>query len=285
MSYRKRLDRSFKNAPLLPLNAKTKYVFFSDCHRGIGGNNDNFIKNVTEYQAALQYYDQYGFTYVEVGDGDELWENYNLSQIMEVHSDIFSKLRKLHMDKRLYMLYGNHDMEKKNIPPIFPDSCFYESLILESTNSHFNFYVTHGHQADFMNSVLWKFTRFLVRHLWTELENFGILEPTSASKNQKKKKKLEQKLLKYAMEKECHLLTGHSHHSLLGSSILPYHNCGSCVFPNYITCIELCGYHISLIKWYRSTQKSANFGNLYYECPPSFPIYIKREILDSKTLF
>ena len=285
MSYRKRLDRSFKNAPCLPLNANTKYVFFSDCHRGIGGNNDNFIKNVTEYQAALQYYDQYGFTYIEVGDGDELWENYNLSQIMEVHGDIFSKLRKLHMNKRLYMLYGNHDMEKKKMPSIFPNSCFYEGLILKSTNPPLNFYVTHGHQADFMNSVLWKFTRFLVRHLWAKLENFGVLEPTSASKNPRKKKKLEQKLLQYAKEKEGHLLTGHSHHALLGSSYSPYHNCGSCVFPNHITCIELCGYHISLVKWYRSTQKSTHFGKLYCECPPSFPIYIKREVLDSKILF
>ena len=33
MSYRKRLDNAFDNAPVLPLYFNTKYVFFSDCHR------------------------------------------------------------------------------------------------------------------------------------------------------------------------------------------------------------------------------------------------------------
>ena len=56
MSYTKRLDRAFENAPILPITSNTKYVFFSDCHRGSGNNNDNFLKNVNNYFAALQYY-------------------------------------------------------------------------------------------------------------------------------------------------------------------------------------------------------------------------------------
>ena len=44
MSYQKRLDQAFENVPVLPLDDKHKYVVFSDCHRGSGNNNDNFIK-------------------------------------------------------------------------------------------------------------------------------------------------------------------------------------------------------------------------------------------------
>ena len=58
MSYKKLLDRAFENAPILPITPNTKYVFFSDCHRGIGNNNDNFLKNEDSYLAALQYYYQ-----------------------------------------------------------------------------------------------------------------------------------------------------------------------------------------------------------------------------------
>ena len=35
MSYKKRLDRAFENAPLLPVTTNSKYVFFSDFHRGV----------------------------------------------------------------------------------------------------------------------------------------------------------------------------------------------------------------------------------------------------------
>ncbi|MDE7297305.1 MAG: serine/threonine protein phosphatase, partial [Lachnospiraceae bacterium] len=92
MSYITRLDRAFDNAPILPIGPDTRYVFFSDCHRGIGNNNDNFLKNINCYSAALQYYLQYGFCYIEAGDGDELWENRRLSQITEIHDDVFLSL-------------------------------------------------------------------------------------------------------------------------------------------------------------------------------------------------
>ncbi len=44
MSYQKRLDKAFINAPVLPITPHTHYVFFSDCHRGVRNNNDDFLK-------------------------------------------------------------------------------------------------------------------------------------------------------------------------------------------------------------------------------------------------
>ena len=43
MGYKKRLERAFDGAPVLSLCAGKKYVLFSDCHRGDGTNNDNFL--------------------------------------------------------------------------------------------------------------------------------------------------------------------------------------------------------------------------------------------------
>ena len=117
MSYYKRLDKAFEHASILPITPDSQYVFFSDCHRGTGSNNDNFLKNSDCYFAALQYYYQYGFCYIEAGDGDELWENCTLSQIMEIHNDIFYQLEQFNKERRLYMLYGNHDMVKKEQIP------------------------------------------------------------------------------------------------------------------------------------------------------------------------
>jgi len=282
MSYKKRLDHAFKKAPYLPLNSNTNYVFFSDCHRGIGNTNDNFLPNSNSYLAALQYYYQYGFCYIEVGDGDELLENHRFIQIIEIHEDIFAQLFKFHKDGRFYMLYGNHDMQKKKSGPLFNDFPCYEGIILKS--DFFDLCVTHGHQADILNSVFWRLSAFLVRYLWTPLERFGVSDPTSAAKNNIKKDKLEKKYITYAKEKDCFLLTGHTHKPTLGNHISPYFNCGSCVHPKCITCIELCGYQIRLVKWHASAGKSEHFGSIYQKCPPIYPLYIKREVLASESL-
>ena len=83
----------------------------SDCHRGIGDKYDNFIKNKNIY---LHYYYNMDFTYIELGDGDELWEVLNYKDIIIKHLDAFMMLNKFYDNDRLIMLYGNHDFFKKN---------------------------------------------------------------------------------------------------------------------------------------------------------------------------
>lgn len=287
MSYQNRLDHAFLQAPILPLTPKTKYVIFSDCHRGIGNHNDNFLKNGNCYFAALQYYYQRDFTYIEAGDGDELWENHTLDQIKEIHGDVFMQLVQFQKKGRLFMLYGNHDMIKKNLTFPLADFPYYEGIILHPEGTfpaNKDLYITHGHQADFPNSILWKLTRFLVRYLWAPLEYFGVLDPTNAAKNNTKKEKLEKRYLAYAREKGCYLMTGHTHRPMLGNATSPYFNSGSCVHPKCITCIELCGYQVNLVKWCSSAEKSDHFGEIYDMCPPTSPVYIKREVLGSEKL-
>ena len=153
MGYRKRLDRAFDRAPVLPLCPGNKYVLFSDCHRGNGTNNDNFLKNQHLYMAALQYYAKNQYTYIELGDGDELWENRKMEQIEEVHGEVFEFLSQFYRRRRLYMIYGNHDIVKKNPSfsqkrcasfycaakqcsmPLFPGITFYSGLILENPDT------------------------------------------------------------------------------------------------------------------------------------------------------
>ena len=114
MSVSSRLGHAFRDAPTLPLTYRSRYVLMSDCHRGIGTSSDNFLKNQNLYFAALQHYYKAGYTYIELGDGDELWENRSMKQIIEAHSNVFLLLSRFHEQNRLYMLYGNHDMVKKN---------------------------------------------------------------------------------------------------------------------------------------------------------------------------
>lgn len=285
MSYNSRLQKAFEGAPRLPLTPDTKYVIFSDCHRGVGNSNDNFLKNKPLYMAALQHYWRKGFTYIELGDGDELWENHALCKIIEAHSDVFELLAHFHQCRRLYLMYGNHDIVKKGYSytckycsayprfcctnphlenqPLLPDICFHEGIILESpisTKVTKNIYLTHGHQAECLNSTLWPFARFLVRYMWKPLEGFGIQNPTSAAQNNTKKEKTEKRLHHFAEQKDVFLITGHTHRPFLSEADPYYGNSGSCVHPYSITCLEIEKMQIRLIKW---SLNSKNDRSLY----------------------
>ena len=52
-------------------------------------------------------------------------------------------------EHRLFMLFGNHDIAKKDFHP-FSDCCFHEGLRLKDCVTGQELYLTHGHQADFL---------------------------------------------------------------------------------------------------------------------------------------
>lgn len=272
MSYYSRLSKSFEGALRLPLNNCTRYVIISDCHRGTGTTNDNFLKNQNLYYAALRHYYRQGYTYIELGDGDELWENRSMQQIIDAHDNVFELLSLFHKKNRLYMLYGNHDILKKNRrynekhcytfhchscdsaywekQPLLPGMVFHGGIILENdAPGSRDVYLTHGHQADLLNSTLWRINCFLVRYLWKPLEHYGVLDPTSAAKNYTRKRKTEERLEHWAKQEDHILITGHTHRPALSEEDTYYYNSGSCVHPYSITCLEIEKKQIRLAKW------------------------------------
>lgn len=255
----RRLDKSFQNAPVLALTPFSRIVLMSDCHRGTGNANDNFLKNQHLYFAALQHYYTKGFTYIELGDGDELWENRSLAAIQEIHSNVFWLLSLFEKEHRLYQLYGNHDYVLKYAMD-FPMQPHYAGVILKICGFDkpplrcLELYLTHGHQADMLNSTLWRLSRFLVRYLWKPLEQFGVLDPTSAAKNYRHRSRSEKRLSRWAVKNNCYLITGHTHRPTLGNRQTRYFNTGSCVHPRRITCLEIENGTISLVKWSMETR-------------------------------
>lgn len=274
-SYEKRLDKSFRNAPVLALETRSKIVLISDCHRGTGNSNDNFLKNQNLYLTALRHYYSNGFLYIELGDGDELWENRSLSAIREIHSDVFYLLSLFRQQNRLYQIYGNHDHTMKNSRE-FPH---YSGIVLKlcgqipAGTGNFNtfphcmeLYLTHGHQADLLNSTFWKLSRFLVRYLWKPLEQIGVLDPTSAAKNYHRRQRNEKRLSEWAVRNNCYLITGHTHRPMLGDDKTRCFNTGSCVHPRSITCIEIEKLAATLVKW-------------HVEVRPDSSLYVTRTVL------
>lgn len=268
-----RLNRAFLNAPMLPLTNRSRYVLMSDCHRGVGNSSDNFLKNQHLYFAALEHYYRQGFTYIELGDGDELWENRNIKNIMDIHSNVFWLFREFDQENRLYLIYGNHDIvkRKKRLKPLLSPLCFHEGIILTTgalpdNGPRVSLYLTHGHQASLLNSTLWPLSRFLVRYVWNPLENLGVLDPTSAAKNYRVKNKCETRLNHWAEENRRILITGHTHRPILPTEPARYYNTGSCVHPRCITCIEIERFSMTLVKWCMNARADST-------------LYVAREII------
>ena len=257
--YDRQIDRAVQDARLLSLADHPRLVLFSDCHRGIGTGNVSFLNNKPLCEAALNYYDAQKFTCIELGDGDELWENRRIADIAEIHGDIFAKLADFAADGRLFLLWGNHDRVKSSprfrpasgttysfLPPAA------ESLILEDPVGGRRLYLLHGHQVDPLNNQLWLAARWRVRYLWKPLELAGIKDPTSAAKNYKRRNAVGARLEHWARSRRTYLTAGHTHRPTLTLSEgegWGYFNTGSCVHPNTITCIELVYGQLRLIKW------------------------------------
>ncbi len=253
--YGKRIDKAFENAVIIDADSYPGIVFFSDCHRGRGTWNDSFLYNKIIYQAALDYYWQKGFAYVELGDGDELWENRDFMQIYEVHKDIFETLRRFLAEDRLYMIFGNHDKAKAKVNKYIQ---YWQSAIINSGSGEEKIYLLHGHQADIFNDRFWYIARWMVRYLWKPLELAGFKDPTSAARNYGKRSTVENRLIKWASKKNRNIMSGHTHRpTIINTDRIKYINTGSCVHPNGVTCIELFESRLRLIRWTKCVDKNS----------------------------
>jgi UDP-2,3-diacylglucosamine pyrophosphatase LpxH len=262
-----------RNIVELPLADETKIVIISDLHRGLGDWADDLQHNAQIYLYALNYYLGGDFTYIELGDGDELYENKSFSDIVRAHGDIFDLLNAFYKRRRFYYLVGNHNSQISNrrwlrrsliearshIADLFnglEDEEIEESLKLGS-----KIFLFHGHQGDPINDSFAWLGRTLVRYLWRPLQNnAGFKDPTSPAQNFRKRNRIEDKIFKWAQKNKLMVIAGHTHcpmfcslskqHRLAGRQAKPkYFNCGSGVHPSCVTCLEIEDMEITLVKW------------------------------------
>lgn len=248
-----------------------KFILFSDIHRGDNSWADDFAHNQNLFFHALKYYNDNEFTYIEIGDGDELWENKLFEDIRKAHCPIFWRLRQFYEDGRLYLIWGNHNREwkrqrnviqhlyefyyerKRTTESLFKGIKVYEGIILKRKETDSKLFLVHGHQGDPLNDQYWWVGRFIVRNIWKFLQNFtGWKDPTSPAKNFKKRAKVEDEIVRWIEINNQIVIAGHTHRPRFpdNNEDPPYFNTGSCVHPRSITGIEIANGEIALIKWF-----------------------------------
>jgi predicted phosphodiesterase len=271
-----RLSGVFEAARELSFDDDSRIVFLSDCHRGNNSRADAFAPNEALFLTVLGRYYREGFTYIEVGDGDEVWKNPNYDDIVSSHPRTFDLLHKFHRARRLRLIFGNHDLDRAPYQAIEKDGLpAEEALILRHSKTNQRLFVVHGHQADFKSDALSTVGRFAVRHVWRRLQMVGLetglqriklfhhnghkplVDQRQTGSRQPWIPRLsrtltltEERIMSWMHANQQLVICGHTHRpSAPKNGSLPYFNTGSCTDPGAITGLELQNGMLSLVRW------------------------------------
>jgi predicted phosphodiesterase len=217
----------------LTLMPGMKLVCLSDMHRGDGSGADDFAQNSLIYRCALEHYLENGFTYVELGDAEELWENDNFDQIYITHTSVYELVAKFHdpdPGKTRYLkVWGNHDLYWKDNEAVyrtlFPGIETHEGIILETGSNKGDGEATggailliHGHQADpKCSGEVAAVSKFLVHHFWPDLQRCGVKDPTRAALNPGLCNEVDKRLHEWASRNDqgiAAIIAGHTHRAV-----------------------------------------------------------------------
>lgn len=281
----KRLNEAYNKARIEEFDDNSKYIFFSDCHRGENTPYDEFSKNQNIFLFALEHYYNNGYTYVEVGDGDELWEHSNFKHIRLAHDEVYTQLKKFFDEDRLIMLYGNHNIQlkypdfvEKNYYKfyddyneeeieLFPGITIYEGVVFRHRDTGQEILTVHGHQGDVLNDSFWYFNMLSVRYFWKFFHSIGFINPASPVRNAEKIHKIERIYSHWIKRHKTMIICGHTHRPHFPKAKeLPYFNDGSCVRASGIQGIEIENGEIMLIEWRIRTDSEGD-------------LHIKRKVL------
>jgi UDP-2,3-diacylglucosamine pyrophosphatase LpxH len=99
--------------PFDPVN--DRFIIFSDQHKGCRDGADDFAGAEKNYLSALDYYNANNFSYISLGDSEELWEN-GIRSIKKHNQEVFDREKKFLKRKRFIKVFGNHDLFWDNDP-------------------------------------------------------------------------------------------------------------------------------------------------------------------------
>jgi predicted phosphodiesterase len=270
--------------------SKDKFIIFSDQHKGNRDWGDDFANNEFNYLKALEYYKQQGFSFINLGDSEELWK-YKPEQILPNNEKAFAAEASF-QPHNYYKTFGNHDLIWKNKIDVehYLKNNFLmplpvcEGILLRTTinpqglagEQPLTIFCTHGHQGDKMsdNNAL---STWIVAHAWTPLQRYLRINVNTPSKDFSLRNKHNQLMHQWSSRrKNMLLITGHTHYPVFAAGkysnhpsnkieiaanekLRPsYFNTGCCCFNDGdITGIEIEGGYIRLIKWHQENSVSS----------------------------
>lgn len=170
------LSRAFDRAQVMNVeSSRSRYIIFSDHHRGDRGVSDYFKKNEKVYNAALGYYLERGFTLIQLGDVEEFWE-FHPAKVIQSYPFTYELEKEFFEAGRFIKIRGNHDnlwrnegfVQKylgKSFPGIRIEEAVRIQMLDSSRKEKTTLFLTHGHQGSFLSDTLDWFGMFWLRNL------------------------------------------------------------------------------------------------------------------------
>jgi UDP-2,3-diacylglucosamine pyrophosphatase LpxH len=266
------LDKAFQLSPHLTFDENSRLIFISDAHRGVGNRDDMFAPNANLFLHALTHYLNQEYTFVEVGDGDELWHNRYFKNIRLTYSKVFDLFAQFRKRNKLHLIVGNHDSPKGLFDPMEKDGIpVYQGLRMTYVPTGQKLFAVHGHQADPDGDKKWDTYRRRSRYFMKYLLRLGIdkfyhfAEPKPGLPEPVRLKRLPRRFGEKALTKAYQLesaiqmwlvkerqivISGHTHMlNFPRQNELPHFNTGHCITPGYITGLEIDRGILSMVKW------------------------------------
>jgi len=201
-------------------------IIFSDLHKGTRDGSDDFGVCEKTYLAALEYYNNNQFYYINLGDSEELWENL-LVNVIKYNKDSFEAEKKFVERRAFAKVVGNHDLYWGNDPlaPTFLKNVYgtnvkaHSGVVLraELPDGSLDILCTHGHQGDAQSDGN-AFSKWFVSAIWGPLQSFLEINTNSPSCNDENKTIHNQYMYEWsASQKNLILITGHTHQPVFNS--------------------------------------------------------------------
>ena len=216
-----------KRGLVIPFNAKKdKFIVLSDQHKGSRDGADIFARSSKNYLAALDHYDREMFTYINLGDSEELWGNMFLS-VKKHNKATFENEKRFIKRNAFVKIFGNHDLYWDNDPlaavslmQIYGEAIpIYEGIVLQTVvdNRAISVFMTHGHQGDLQSDGNW-FSKWFVSTIWGPLQAFLAINPNTPANNQQLKTDHNRLMYEWSSKRTNTLLiTGHTHQPVFRS--------------------------------------------------------------------
>jgi UDP-2,3-diacylglucosamine pyrophosphatase LpxH len=228
-----------------------KFIIFSDQHKGRRNGADDFTQAEPNYLAALDYYSNNDFCFINLGDSEELWEN-TLWQVRKKNKATFEAEKKFLANNKYVKISGNHDLYWNTSPLASLDLLamygekvkVYDAVVLQTlidkgqsaktvhqqtksfTIDHspltidyspLTIFLTHGHQGDAQSDGNW-FSKFFVGWIWAPMQALLRINPNTPAYNAEKKTLHNSIMYEWSSaQKDMLLVTGHTHQPVFKS--------------------------------------------------------------------
>jgi hypothetical protein len=222
------LDRALsraRRAGHIPLTQASRYVIFSDHHKGGRDRADDFLPCEPAYLSALDFYFRENYNLIILGDAEELLEE-TIPRVLDAYPNVLQSEARFYPE-RYIRFSGNHDnawemedLVRQYLDPFFPGIEIYRELILEfrdELDRQGEILLLHGHQGT-LDGDIFDFLPPHVLPLYRQFQNLTGLGHTSPSRDAFERSHQDNQMYTWASQQEkLILIAGHTHRPIWGS--------------------------------------------------------------------